>query len=80
MPKPKPALERVARTLCRRAGNPENVQFEGRPMWQSYLPDAHAVLVAIREPSEAMMEAAAKGEGRSVADIYTAMIDAALSA
>lgn len=78
MPRPiKPALERVARTLCSRAGHPENIQFEGKPMWQSYLADAHAVLVAIRVPSAAMMEAA-KREGRNIADVYTAMIDAAL--
>lgn len=79
MPRPvKPALERVARTLCSRAGHPENIQFEGKPMWQSYLADAHAALVAVREPSAAMIEAAAKREGKSIAEIYTAMIDAAL--
>src|SRR3546814_1833508 len=63
MPRPaKPALERIARTLCSRAGHPENIQFEGKPMWQSFLADAHAALVAIREPSPTMMEAAAKHE------------------
>src|SRR3546814_8565530 len=81
MPRPaKPALERIARTLCSRAGHPENIQFEGKPMWQSFLADAHAALVAIREPSPTKMEAAAKHEGKSVAGIYTAMIDAALLA
>jgi len=65
MPRPiKPALERVARTLCSRAGHPENIQFEGKPMWQSYLADAHAALVAIRVPSAAMMQAAAKAARR----------------
>jgi hypothetical protein len=47
-------------------------------MWQSFLADAHAVLVAAREPSAAMLDAAAKREGQSAAAIYTAMIDAAL--
>src|SRR3546814_3975045 len=43
MPRPaKPALERIARTLCSRAGHPENIQFEGKTMWQSFLADAHA--------------------------------------
>lgn len=79
MPRPiKPALERVARTLCSRAGHPENIQFEGKPMWQSYLADAHAALVAIRVPSAAMMQAAAKRRGETIETIYTAMIDAAL--
>jgi len=33
----KPALERAARALCRHEGHPENIQFEGRPMWESYM-------------------------------------------
>jgi len=47
-------------------------------MWQSYLADAHAALVAIRVPSAAMMQAAAKRRGETIETIYTAMIDAAL--
>ena len=79
----KPALERAARALCRHAGNPENTQFEGRPMWQSYLPEATAVLEAIREPDGEMVSAAAYkareiGAGDFVG-IYRAMIDAASS-
>ena len=77
----KPALERAARALCRHAGNAENTQFEGKPMWQSYLPEAVAVLTAIREPDMEMISAAADkaaeiGAGNFVA-IYRAMIDAA---
>lgn len=45
--KPKPARELAARALCRRAGLPEDISFEGRPMWESFLPDADAVLEAI---------------------------------
>lgn len=80
---PKPALERVARTLCRRDGHPENIQFEGKPMWQSYLATAHAVLVAIREPDEQHV-AWVKAEGvwncaeDEIGCIYTALIDQAL--
>lgn len=40
------ALEAAARALCRHAGHPENTQFEGRPMWMSYLPEAQAALEA----------------------------------
>lgn len=45
--KPKPARELAARALCRMAGNPEDTKFQGRPMWESYLPEAEAVLEAI---------------------------------
>lgn len=45
--KPKPARELAARALCRMARNPEDSTFEGRPMWESYLPEADAVLEAI---------------------------------
>lgn len=45
--KPKPARELAARALCRYEGLPEDTQFEGRPMWESYLAEADAVLEAI---------------------------------
>lgn len=45
--KPKSPLELAARALCRFHGNPENTQFEGRPMWESYLGEARAVLAAL---------------------------------
>lgn len=50
--KPKPSRELAARALCLHDGHPEDTQFEGRPMWESYLPAADAVLAAIgwREP------------------------------
>lgn len=47
MIRPKPARELAARALCRHDGHPENAKFEGRPMWESYLPAADAVLKAI---------------------------------
>jgi hypothetical protein len=40
------AHEAAARALCRLAGNPENTKFEGKPMWQSYLPEAKAAIEA----------------------------------
>lgn len=38
--------ERAARALCSLAGNPENIKFEGKPMWQSFLPEADTALEA----------------------------------
>lgn len=50
--------ERIARALCRLDGHPENIAFEGRPMWQSYLPQVRVVLDEIEEPDAAMLDAA----------------------
>jgi hypothetical protein len=46
--KPKDPREVAARALCRMAGNPEDENFAGRPMWMSYLQDVDALLEAIR--------------------------------
>lgn len=46
-PSPKPARELAARALCRHDGHPEDIKFEGKPMWMSYLSAADAVLEAI---------------------------------
>lgn len=81
MTKTKPALERAARALCHLAGHPENIKFEGKPMWQSFLPEARAVLTAIREPSEAMILAGVMHSGQDEDDIrlpWQSMIDAVL--
>lgn len=40
------AIEAAARALCRAEGNPENTKFEGKPMWQSYVPAARAAIEA----------------------------------
>lgn len=45
----KPPLERMARAMCRHDGLPENITFEGRPMWEHFLPRARAALAALRE-------------------------------
>lgn len=36
--------ELAARALCRADGHPENISFEGRPMWMSYLGQVDLVL------------------------------------
>lgn len=45
----KPPLERAARALCELDGNPPGATFEGRPMWESYLPQVRAVVEALNE-------------------------------
>lgn len=45
--KPKDPREQAARALCRKAGNPEDTMFEGKPMWMSYLDDVDTVLKAV---------------------------------
>lgn len=47
-------LERAARALCALA----DATMDKRPLWQDYLPEARAVLTAIRHPSDLMVEAA----------------------
>lgn len=79
----KSPLERVARALCSADGHPENIQFEGKPMWESYLPNARVAIEALRQPDTAMISAAAtKAEQIGKGDfggIYQAMINAALN-
>lgn len=43
---PAEAVEAAARALCRIDGHPENTRFEGKPMWQSYMPEAEAAVRA----------------------------------
>lgn len=46
MKKSQPPRERAARALCRLSDVPENTKFDGRPMWESFLPEVDAVLEA----------------------------------
>lgn len=46
-PKSKSPREIAARALCRFNGLPEDTQFEGKPMWMSYLDEVDAVLSAV---------------------------------
>ncbi|MCW0979374.1 hypothetical protein OK142_01010 [Agrobacterium sp. BT-220-3] len=43
---PQPPRERAARALARFNEVPENIAFEQRPMWESFLPEVDAVLEA----------------------------------
>lgn len=45
-------IERAARALCRFNNLPENTKFEGRPIWESYIPEVEAVLAAIDEAKD----------------------------
>lgn len=36
--------EKAARALCRKAGHPENIAYEGGKMWESFLPEVDTVL------------------------------------
>ena len=75
-------LERVARALCELDANPPDATMGGKPLWQDYLPEAWAAIMALREPDMAMVAAAAQEVGQIGKDhggkIYRAMIDAAM--
>lgn len=81
-------LERAARALCTLDGHPENIRFEGAPMWQSYMPQVRAVVSAIREANNAMLGAGIVAAARPpeerkdwppyIARIFGDMIGAAL--
>jgi hypothetical protein len=44
--------ERIARALSRLQGHPPDIRFEGKPMRQSFLPDADAALAAAARVAE----------------------------
>lgn len=75
-------LERVARALCELDANPPDAKMGGKPLWQDYLPEARAAIMALREPDTAMIGAAVPEAGRTgnddVRSIFRAMIDAAM--
>lgn len=54
----------------------------GKPLWQNYLPEARAAIMALREPDMTMIGAAVLKIGDigkdEVTRIYRAMIDGAL--
>jgi len=66
-------VERVARELSRCDGHPENISYGGLPMWASYADTARFVIAAMRDPTEAMLEA-----GKCTVERWSRMIDAAL--
>jgi hypothetical protein len=46
MKRAQPPRERAARALARFNDVPEDTKFEGRPMWESFLPEVDVVLDA----------------------------------
>lgn len=72
-------LERVARALCELDANPPNATMDGKPLWQDYLPEARAAIMALREPDTMMISAAGLESGQIGIDdirrIYRSMID-----
>lgn len=87
----KTTLELAARALCELDSHPENATMGGKPLWMDYLPEARAVLRAIREPGPTLTEAGAevvRNVGQAAGDAALAsdaantwrfMIDAALA-
>lgn len=76
-------LERACRALWRLEGHPKIISSKGEAQWRGYIPQARAVVEALREPDEAMVRAATiKAERVGGADfirLYKAMIDAVLA-
>lgn len=83
-----PTLERAARALYR--ADPENYGTED-DMWSSYVAMARAVLMAVREPENHILQAGDAGAAEFARDVdeyaspamvcgaFTAMIDAILN-
>jgi len=88
-------VERVARALCTESGMPPDyIHYEGgliapdqpfvpkdpKPNWTRFVKEARAALSAMREPTDAMLDAGWKGfgEGEECEPVWQAMIDAAL--
>jgi len=72
-------VERVARAICVSDCTPSTPIDD---YWQSYVPHARAMIKAMREPTDAMLGAAAPAhEGERIMHkvAYRLMIDAALS-
>ncbi|MFT4148659.1 MAG: hypothetical protein QM656_00560 [Paracoccaceae bacterium] len=63
----KPPRERAARALCNLDGNPPDANFEGVPMWKSYVPQVDAVLRVVLgdEVWQEMVEAEKAGAAGS---------------
>lgn len=83
-------IERIAKILWENSGGKPHHSYDIRPAmsvpesdpnWQEFVPLARTILEAIREPTDAMLTAAAgltEGEGGPT-ETWQAMIDAALA-
>lgn len=70
-------LERAARALCEINGLPPGATKNGEALWRSYLPEARAVIAAIRDPGKLVLpEGADAGKGEL---LWYSMIDAILA-
>lgn len=56
--KPKSARELAARHPVPKGRSPRDTKFEGKPLWESFLPEADAVLEAIGWKEDVNHEAA----------------------
>lgn len=90
-------LENIARAIWSEAGRPYKLRASRpsmtvpapEPDWQRFLPAARAALLAVREPTDGMQDAAYQFEWSSGGDggagdatainVFKAMIDAALA-
>ncbi len=59
---------------------PAHKRTDGKalPRWQLYVPKARAAIAAMREPTEAMIDATGSDWGSQLEDNWQAMIDEAL--
>ena len=65
-------VERVARAICKFQGLPENTQYDGRPMWESFVIQALSVLEAVdQEPS------GGEPEGEDAPKVFARAVDRA---
>lgn len=58
----KPPLERACRALCKLHGHPPDIKMDGRPMWESYIPEVTAVVEALGDGGP--RDPQAEGRGR----------------
>jgi hypothetical protein len=75
-------IERVARALCvYYECNPDALinMLDGEPLWTIYKPEAFAAIKAMRQPTEAMLDAEITSSHPSRKEVWRGMIEAALS-
>jgi hypothetical protein len=73
-------IERVAKVLCAAEYGDKNATYADMPLWKNYEETARDIIRAMREPTDAMNEAAsnADADGFRALDIWDHLIDAAL--
>lgn len=80
-------IERVARAICRAgiSGPKDHLDEQENRNWRKFVPEARAAIKAMRDPTEAMLEAVDCGgdkkewlSGKAAIAIFQRMIDGAL--